>query len=106
MTAVPLLAGVIVGGIIASGVIIAATDMIRGDAPTEAAGPPLYVEETTTAGVGQIYEGEFEHFVGGGVAVFDCNSDLYPDMFIADKPGSSSTRAKRMDSSSVAGPAR
>lgn len=83
MTAVWVLAGVVVGGLIASGLVVAAADMIRGDAPTEAAGPPRYVEETATAGVGQTYEGNFEHFVGGGVAVFDCNSDLYPELFIA-----------------------
>lgn len=83
MTAVWLLAGVVVGGIVASGLVVAAADMIRGDAPTEAAGPPRYVEETTSAGVDQTYGGDFEHFVGGGVAVFDCNSDLYPDLFIA-----------------------
>lgn len=83
MTAVWLLSGLVVGGIVASGLVVAAADMIRGDAPTEAAEPPQYVEETTTAGVDQTYAGDFEHFVGGGVAVFDCNSDLYPDLFIA-----------------------
>lgn len=83
MTAGWLLAGAVVGGIVASGLVLAAADMIRGDAPTEAAGPPRYVEETTTAGVDQIYAGDFEYFVGGGVAVFDCNSDLYPELFIA-----------------------
>lgn len=83
MTAGWLLAGAVVGGIVASGLVLAAADMIRGDAPTEAAGPPRFLEETATAGVNQTYAGDFEHFVGGGVAVFDCNSDLYPDLFIA-----------------------
>lgn len=82
-TAAWLLAGLVVGGIIATGLVLAAADMIRGDAPAENAGPPLFVEESKTAGVDQVYEGDFEHFVGGGVAVFDCNSDLYPDMYIA-----------------------
>lgn len=31
----------------------------------------------------QRYAGGWEHFVGGGVAVFDCNNDLLPDIFAA-----------------------
>lgn len=30
-----------------------------------------------------IYAGDWEHFVGGGVAVFDCNADGLPDIFAA-----------------------
>ncbi|MEN8873970.1 MAG: hypothetical protein ABF285_07865, partial [Pacificibacter sp.] len=29
------------------------------------------------------YDGGWEHFVGGGVAVFDCNKDQKPDIFAA-----------------------
>jgi hypothetical protein len=30
-----------------------------------------------------IYDGGWEHFVGGGLAVFDCNDDSLPDIFAA-----------------------
>ncbi len=30
-----------------------------------------------------IYDGGWEHFVGGGVAVFDCNGDSLPELFVA-----------------------
>ncbi|WP_170467727.1 CRTAC1 family protein [Ruegeria arenilitoris] len=30
-----------------------------------------------------VYDGEWEHFVGGGVAVFDCNGDSLQDFFVA-----------------------
>ena len=29
------------------------------------------------------YEGDWEHYVGGGVAIFDCNHDHLPDLFAA-----------------------
>lgn len=30
-----------------------------------------------------VYDGGWEHFVGGGLAVFDCNGDALPDIFAA-----------------------
>ena len=30
-----------------------------------------------------VYDGGWEHFVGGGVAVFDCNGDSLPELFAA-----------------------
>lgn len=50
----------------------------KGSAPV-----PRFVEETATAGVEHRYDGEWEYFVGGGVAVFDCDADGRPDLYVA-----------------------
>ena len=44
---------------------------------------PLYIEETAASGIDHAYRGEWEFIVGGGAAVFDCDSDSYPDLFLA-----------------------
>ncbi|MDA8586266.1 CRTAC1 family protein [Rhodobacteraceae bacterium] len=36
-----------------------------------------------------VYDGGWEFYVGGGVAVFDCNNDGYPDIFAAGGAGAS-----------------
>jgi hypothetical protein len=55
-----------------------------GDAtPKVAAGPPRFVEEAADAGLDQVYDGGTTFFVGGGLAVFDCDDDGKPDMYIA-----------------------
>lgn len=49
---------------------------------TTASAEPLF--ENRSAGLPEhIYSGGWEHFVGGGVAVFDCNDDTLPDIFAA-----------------------
>ncbi len=51
-------------------------------AASPAVADPLF--EDRSAGLPEhIYGGGWEHFVGGGVAVFDCNGDDLPDMFAA-----------------------
>ncbi|MGH8874238.1 MAG: CRTAC1 family protein [Acidimicrobiia bacterium] len=69
-----------------SGVTIALVLLVRsisGPATAAAFEPPGFVEEAAAAGVDHIYDGEFTFFVGGGVAVFDCNDDGKPDIFFA-----------------------
>jgi len=50
---------------------------------------PEFTDETTTAGLSTIYEGEWEYMVGGGVATFDCSGDGYPELFLSGGAGPS-----------------
>ncbi len=44
---------------------------------------PVFVDDAAGLAMPHIYQGGWEHFVGGGVAVFDCNADGRPDLFAA-----------------------
>ncbi len=48
---------------------------------------PQFAEVGDAAGVTATYAGDWQYMVGGGVAVFDCNDDGYPDMLIAGGEG-------------------
>ena len=55
-------------------------------APVAAADDPVvprFAEVTATSGVAHVYDGEWQHFVGGGVAVFDCDDDGRPELWLA-----------------------
>jgi len=44
---------------------------------------PRFVEEAEAAGIAHSYDGAWEFFVGGGTAIFDCDGDRKPDLFLA-----------------------
>ena len=52
------------------------------ETPLPAPAVPTFVEETASAGIGSTYQGEWETIVGGGVATFDCNGDMRPDILL------------------------
>ncbi len=48
---------------------------------------PTFVEEAASAGVSHSYSGGFDFYVGGGVAVLDCNDDERPELYFAGGEG-------------------
>jgi enediyne biosynthesis protein E4 len=64
---------------------------------------PRFVEETQSAGITSVFEGDWEYMVGGGVATFDCNADGFPDMLLA---GGSAPATFYRNESTQAGPLR
>jgi enediyne biosynthesis protein E4 len=59
---------------------------LRGT-PSTALGMPHYVDETAAAGIVHTYGGDFPYSVGGGVAVWDCDADGRPDLYLAGGSG-------------------
>ncbi len=57
-----------------------ASTALAAEAPT----PPIprFAEETDTAGLQSRFEGQDEFMVGGGVAVFDCDKDGLPEIYV------------------------
>ncbi|MCX7888424.1 MAG: VCBS repeat-containing protein, partial [Rhodobacteraceae bacterium] len=64
---------------------------------------PRFADETASSGVVSSYDGEWEFMVGGGAAVFDCNDDLFPDLFLA---GGASPASLWTNASARGGPLR
>jgi hypothetical protein len=44
---------------------------------------PHFVDEAVAAGIDHAYTGDFDFFVGGGVAAFDCNDDGLDELYFA-----------------------
>ncbi|MFH0751643.1 MAG: CRTAC1 family protein [Chloroflexota bacterium] len=88
--------GAAVLGLVAIGAALAAMALGGPAAPTEAMAPPRYVEEAAAAGIEHAYDGDFTFFVGGGVAVFDCDDDGRPELYLAG--GASSAALYHNDS--------
>jgi hypothetical protein len=44
---------------------------------------PVFTEQAAELGITHQYTGGWEHFVGGGIATFDCNGDYLPEIFAA-----------------------
>ena len=98
-----LLAGVLTGSVLTAALIWGGVAFARAGIPATALPAPRFVEETSSAGVEHVYDGEFTFFVGGGVAVFDCNDDGRPDLYFA---GGANEGALFGNESEVGGPLR
>ena len=51
---------------------------------------PRFVNETKPSKLKHTYSGDWQYFVGGGVAAFDCSDDGLPELYLAGgtKPAS------------------
>lgn len=76
-------AGMAGGAALALAVTFGVRALFAADEPPTAMAAPHLVEETSTAGIEHAYDGDFLFFVGGGVAVFDCDDDGRPDVYLA-----------------------
>ncbi len=77
---------VLAAAAVAVAVVVVAAALVatsRPPTPAEALPAPHFVEEAAAAGLRHAYDGEFEYFVGGGVAAFDCDEDGRSELYIA-----------------------
>ena len=102
-TRVALGAGIAV--VVLAGVAIGGFALLQGGGatPTSALGAPQFVDETAESGIDHTYGGGTTAWVGGGVAVFDCDSDGRPDLYLA---GGTGTAGLYRNASPVGGPLR
>jgi enediyne biosynthesis protein E4 len=58
---------------------------------------PTFTDETATAGLATVFEGDWEYMVGGGVATFDCSGDRKPEVFLSGGAGPSALYLNRSE---------
>jgi len=101
--AAALVGAAVVVAIAGIAVIVLAVSQGGGATPTVALGAPRFVEETASSGLDHVYEGGTTFDVGGGVAVFDCDGNGKPDIYLA---GGGSPAALYRNDSPVGGALR
>ncbi len=97
------LAAVAIAAVVLVAAITAGSLLQRPSTPTVAAGPPTFVAETAASGLSHRYDGDVTFQVGGGVAIFDCDGDRFPEVYVA---GGENPAALFRNASTVAGPLR
>ncbi|MAM61563.1 CRTAC1 family protein [Maritimibacter sp. UBA3975] len=71
--------------------------------PAVALGQPAFEDNSVGLPSAHVYSGGWEHFVGGGVAAFDCNGDDLPELFAA---GGTAPASLYVNASEPGGPLR
>ena len=69
--------------LLAASLALAVLPVRAEDRAVSLAPVPAFVEQAEAAGIAHQYDGPWEYFVGGGVAIADCNGDRRPDLFFA-----------------------
>ena len=69
--------------------VAGALGLAAGCGGSSTAGPnaPRFVDDSASAGVDHRYTGDFQYFVGGGAAAFDCDEDGRADLYLAGGDG-------------------